>query len=172
MEFYDLIRSRESVRNYDPEKPLKVEVINRILDAGRFAPSACNYQPWKFVVISSSSILEKVRASYQRDWFRDAPQVLVVIGSKEQAWKRSYDGYNYIETDLAIALTHIILAAENEGVATCWIEAYNPSILRDALNAGEDQVIFGITPLGYPKPGYHKTGQKKRKSLDEIIEFL
>lgn len=172
MEYNELIRTRESVRNYDPGRPLPGEVIERILDAGRYAPSACNIQPWKFLVISSAGMLEKVRAAYQRDWFHDAPHVLIIIGSREQAWKRSYDGYNSVETDLAIAMTHIILAAENEGVGTCWIEAYNPVILREALGAGDDQVIFGITPLGYQKAGYIKTGQKKRKPLNDIVEFL
>jgi nitroreductase len=172
MEFNELIRTRESVRNYDPGRTLPDEVLERILDAGRLAPSACNIQPWKFLVISSAGMLEMVKAAYQRDWFRDAPHVLIIVGSKEQAWKRSYDGYNSVETDLAIAMTHIILAAENEGVGACWIEAYNPVILREAIGTGEDQVIFGITPLGYQKAGYKKTGQKKRKSLEEIVKYL
>jgi len=172
MEYYDLIRSRVSVRNYDPERPVPKEIIERILDAGRMAPSACNYQPWKFVVISSQSMLAKVRACYERDWFRDAPHILIVVGSRHQAWVRKYDGYNSIETDLAIALTHLILAAENEGVGTCWIEAYNPALLREALALKENQVIFGITPLGYIKAGYSKPSDKQRKPLEDIAEFL
>jgi len=59
MEFYDLIRSRESVRNYDPDRPVSKEILERILDAGRLAPSACNIQPYKFLVISSSEKLKK-----------------------------------------------------------------------------------------------------------------
>jgi nitroreductase len=172
MEYYDLIRSRESVRNYDPGKPVPKEIIEKILDAGRLAPSACNYQPYKFLVISSSEQLQKVRACYGREWFKDAPHILVVPGLKDEVWKRSYDGYNSIETDVAIALTHIILAAENEGVATCWIAAYNPVILREALNLNENQLIFGITPLGYPKPGFKKSFNKKRKSLGDIVEYI
>jgi nitroreductase len=172
MEFNSLIRSRESVRNYDPDRPVNKEILEKILDAGRVAPSACNYQPWKFLVISSPQVLEKVRASYNRDWFKEAPHILVILGLKNQAWNRSYDGYNSIETDIAIALTHIILAAENEGVGTCWIAAYNPVILKEALNINENQQIFGITPLGYPKPGYLKTLNKKRKTLEDIVEFL
>jgi len=172
MEFYDLIRTRESVRNYDPDRPVPKEMLERILDAGRLAPSACNIQPYKFLVISSYEKLEKVRACYNPKWFKDAPHILVVIGLRNEAWNRSYDGYNSIETDVAIALTHIILAAENEGVGTCWIAAYNPVILREALNINENQMIFGITPLGYPKPGFNKTLNKKRKSIGDIVEFL
>jgi nitroreductase len=172
MEYTDLIRSRESVRNYDPNRPVSKEILERILNAGRLAPSACNYQPWKFLVISSSDALEKVRACYSRDWFKDAPHIIVVLGLRNQAWNRSYDGYNSIETDIAIAMTHIILAAENESVGTCWIAAYNPVILKEALNINDNQLIFGITPLGYPKPGFMKVLNKKRKPLGDVVEFL
>jgi len=172
MEFYDLIRSRESVRNYDPDRPVSKEILERILDAGRLAPSACNIQPYKFLVISSSEKLKKVRACYNRDWFKEAPHILIVIGLRNQAWNRNYDGYNSIESDVAIALTHIILAAENEGIGTCWIAAYNPEILKEALNINKNQLIFGITPLGYPKHGFIKTLNKKRKTLEDIVEFL
>jgi nitroreductase len=172
MEYTKLICTRESIRNYDPDRPVAKEILEKILDAGRLSPSACNYQPWKFLVVSSSAMLEKVRACYQRDWFKDAPHILVVLGLKDQAWKRSFDGYNSVETDVAIAMTHILLAAENEGVSACWVEAYNPVLLKELINPGESQLIFGIMPLGYPKPGFQKTLTKKRKSLEEIVEFL
>jgi nitroreductase len=172
MEYYDLIRTRESIRNYDPDIPVPKDIIEKILDAGRMAPSACNYQPWKFLIISSSGMLEKVKASYPREWLKGAPHILVVAGLQNIAWIRSFDGYNSIETDVAIAMTHIILAAENEGVGTCWIEAYNPAILKEALNLAEGQVIFGITPLGYPRAGFIKNLRKNRKPLKDIVEYL
>jgi nitroreductase len=172
MEYTDLICTRESVRNYDPNRPVPKEILEKILEAGRLALSACNYQPWKFIVISSSAILKKVRACYNRDWLKDAPHILVAVGLRDQAWNRSYDGYNSVETDVAIAMTHIILAAENEGVATCWIAAYDPALLREALRPDKNELIFGITPLGYPKPGFQKTLIKKRKFLADIVEFL
>jgi len=172
MEYYELIRSRESIRNYDPSRLISKEILEKILDAGRVAPSACNNQPWKFLVISSSPLLEKVKESYDREWFKEAPHILVIIGLRDQAWIRSFDGYNSIETDIAIAMTHIILAAENEGVGTCWIAHYNPVILREAIKPEDNQLIFGITPLGYPKPGFKKTLNKKRKPLGDIAEFL
>jgi nitroreductase len=172
MEFTELIRNRESIRNYDPDRPVSKEVLEKILEAGRLAPSAKNYQPWKFLLISSPPLLEKVKASYLRDWIKDAPHILVLIGLKDQAWIRGYDGYNSIETDVTIAMTHIILAAENEGVGACWIAAYNPSVLKEALNRSDNQQIYAMTPLGFPRPGFQKTFAKKRKSLDEIVEYL
>jgi nitroreductase len=172
MEFYDLIRSRESIRNYDPEHPVPMEILKRILDAGRLAPSACNIQPWRFLVISSPAMLTRVRPCYHRQWFKDAPHVLVIVGKKNAAWERSSDGYNSIETDIAIAMTHIILAAENEGIGTCWIANYNPVMLKEALKLEDGEVLFGITPLGYQRDGFKKSGSKTRKSIDEIAEFL
>jgi nitroreductase len=172
MEFTRLIRQRESIRNYDPAKPVSRETLERILEAGRIAPSACNDQPWLFLVIQSPPMLEAVRACYGRPWFKDAPQLLVVVGLRDKAWVRSYDGYNSLETDLAIALTHLILAAENEGIGTCWIEAYDPAILRKALALKENEEVFGITPLGYPRQGFTKKGDKIRKSLEEIVRYL
>ena len=172
MEFTELIRNRESIRNYDPTRPVSRVILEKILEAGRLAPSAKNLQPWKFLLISSAPLLEKVKACYQRDWIKDAPHILVLIGLKNEAWNRGYDGYNSVETDVSIAMTHIILAAENEGVGSCWIAAYDPALLKEALNPGENQQIYAMTPLGYPKPGFQKTGVKKRKPLDEIVEFL
>jgi nitroreductase len=172
MDYYKLVMTRESIRDYDPDRPVKKEVLEKILDAGRMAPSACNYQPWQFLVIESPAMLEKVRACYHRQWYKDAPQILVVLGLKDKAWVRGFDGYNSIETDLAIVMTHLILAAENEGVGTCWIEAYDPAILASALDLQEGQVVFGITPLGYPRSGFVKKGIKNRKTLEEIVRYL
>lgn len=172
MEFYDLIAQRESIRDYDPDRKVAPDVLNRILEAGRLAPSAVNFQPWQFWVISTPEKLEKVKACYQQSWFQEAPQVLIVVGDLNQAWVRKYDGYNSLETDLAIAMCHLILAAENEGVATCWIEAFQPNLLREALGLKENQRVFAMTPLGYPKEGFTKKNNKQRKPLTEIVRFI
>ncbi|MBN2616006.1 MAG: nitroreductase family protein [Bacteroidales bacterium] len=172
MEFYQLIKQRESVRSYDPQKKVSIETVHRILDAGRIAPSAHNRQPWTFVVVSSEEMLKKVRPCYHREWFQNAPQILVIVGDKSKAWVRQKDGINSIETDLAIAMDHIVLAAENEGVGTCWILAYDYEILAKAIGLKENETIFSITPLGYPEEGYHKRNNKIRKSLEEVVRYI
>jgi nitroreductase len=172
VEFLEVLRGRESVRSYDPERPVPQDVLSRVLEAGRIAPSAANRQPWKFLLVSSPAALERVRTCYGQPWFRDAPHVLVVKGNREQAWKRARDGYVSIETDLTIAMDHMILAAENEGLGTCWIAAFDPHALRQALALGSDEVVFAITPVGYPRPGYSKRAAKARKPLDEVVEIL
>jgi nitroreductase len=172
MEYYDLIRNRESIRNYDPKRKVPGEVLQRILEAGRLAPSASNRQPWTFVLVSSDEKLKEVKTSYTREWFHDAPHVLAVVGDKTKSWVRPYDSYNSIETDLAIAMDHMVLAAENEGVAACWIIAFDYDKLAQAIGLSENEVIYCITPLGYPKAGFQKKGNKKRKPLEEIIRKI
>jgi len=171
VDFWDVIRGRESIRDYDPLRPVDRAVLERILDAGRIAPSAANRQPWRFLLVSSRETLAKVRKCYAKPWFNDAPHVLVVAGRPSDAWTRQ-DGYNSIETDLAIAMDHVILAAEREGVGACWIAAFDLAILRAALGLAPDEHVYAITPFGFPRAGFAKKGQKERKSLGELVRYL
>lgn len=170
-DFYELVRNRNSLRSYIKEKPVSKEILLRILSAGQMAPSAKNLQPWTFKVISSPEKLAEIYPCYPADWIQTAPHLLFVTGRRNEAWVRRHDGYNSIETDLAIAMDHIILAATREGVATCWIAAFKPDLLRKALNLQENEEIFAFTPLGFASPDA-KPLPKKRKEMDEIVEFL
>lgn len=172
MTFLELVKSRESIRDYDPQNPVEKEKLNRILEAGRLAPSAANRQPWKFYLISKPENLSHIRRCYHKPWFSDAPHVLIVAGKTENAWTRASDGYNALETDLTIAMDHMILAAEAEGVATCWIAAFDPMELKDSGIIGSDETVFAITPLGYPRPGFSKKGNKVRKAAEDVIVYL
>ncbi|MCX7984131.1 MAG: nitroreductase family protein [Bacteroidetes bacterium] len=172
MEYRELLVKRESVRSYDPTKPVHREVIERILEAGRLAPSAANRQPWKFIVVTSKELLEKIYRAYERPWFHDAPVVLVVVGKKNEAWVRSYDGYCSVETDAAIAMTAMLYAAANEGVGSCWISNFNPSILREVLHLSDSEEVYAITPLGYPKADYTPKGMKERKPLNDVVQWM
>lgn len=172
MRFFDLINSRISVRNYDPDKTINKDTLMKIAEAGRVAPSAANRQPWKFIFISSNEMLNKVRKCYHRQWFKDAPHILVVVGNYEEAWVRQADGYNSLETDLTIAMDHMILAAESLGIGTCWIAAFDNEILRESLQLQKNEIVYSITPLGYPTDGYIKNTNKIRKSMDEVVQFI
>jgi nitroreductase len=171
MDFTDVIRRRESVRNYDPDRPVDKDTLERILEAGRIAPSAVNRQPWRFLLVSSKPILLKLRECYGKPWFHDAPHVLVVAGRRAEAFKRR-DGTSSLEVDLTIAMDHMILAAENEGVGTCWIMAFDPKALKNALELAEDELVLCITPLGYPRQGWERKKEKPRKPLTEIVRYL
>ncbi len=172
MEFKELIKARESVRSYDPQKVVPQEVLLRILEAGRLAPSAANRQPLQFIVVSSKEMLDKVRPCYQRPWFQQAPHILIVKGFRNKAWVRSQDGYNAIETDLTIAMSYITLASADKGIGSYWIAAYDPAVIKRALELKDDEVVFSLTPLGYPGKDYVKSGGKDRKKLEEIAVFI
>jgi nitroreductase len=170
-DFFNLIANRESIRSYNPERTIDQEILIQILESGRMAPSAANYQPWTFLLISSHDMLSEVRKCYPRTWFADAPHILIVVGNRNEAWVRE-DGYLAIETDLTIAMDHMILAAENLGIGTCWIAHFNYDLLRKVLSLKDEEVIFALTPLGYPKDGFVKRGLKTRKPLDQVVKFL
>jgi nitroreductase len=170
MEFDSLIHTRESVRAYDPKRQVPEEILARIIEAGIIAPTAANRQPFRFIVVSSEERLKAVRPCYKAGWFADAPHILIVAGLPKKAWVR-WDGYNAIETDCTIAMDHMILAAENEGVSTCWIAAFDDAVLRKALDLGADEKVFAITPLGYRPEGL-KRNRKSRKQASEIAAFI
>lgn len=172
MEFYDVLKKRRSVRNYDPQKEISDEVLYRILEAGRIAPSAANRQPWKFVVIKDQKIRDAVCRCYKGDWLKNAPVILVVVGRRDRSWVRAKDGHNSIEVDLTIALDHMILAAAAEGVGSCWIMAFDYEILSNVLKLKENEFVSCLTPLGFPPEGYPAERIPERNNLDEIVEII
>ncbi len=164
MEFYDLINARYSVRAYRPD-PVEEDKLNRILEAARLAPTAANRQAFKLIVIRTKGREEELRKLYHREWFVQAPLIIGIVSLTEAAWKRR-DGKNYGEVDAAIVMDHLILAAANEGLGTCWIGAFDPVVAREILGLPENVEPVAFTPLGYPAD----TPQpKKRKPLSELV---
>lgn len=172
MNYYDLVKLRHSVRKYNADKTIDKEVLLRILNAARLAPSAHNNQPWTFVVVSSTKVLEEVYQAYERDWLKQAPMVIAIKGRKSEAWYSKYDEYQSLETDLTIAMDHLIMAATQEGLGTCWIAAFEPKKLASALKLKEDEEVYAITPLGYPADEPLVVKEKTRKELKDIVEWL
>jgi len=172
MDFYEVIKSRRSVRKFDPNKTIPQEVLERVLEAGRIAPSASNRQPWRFLVVKSPKARKQLCQSYKQEWLKDAPLILVVIGNKEESYIRSGDNHNSIEVDLTIAMDHMILAAANEEVGTCWIIAYDPDKLKEFLHLKDNEYVSCITPLGYPPDDYKKREMPAKKDFSEIVEII
>jgi len=170
MEFNEVILKRESVRNYDPARPVNREVLDRVLEAGRIAPSAANYQPWEFWLISTPEMLAKIHPSYSRQWLHDAPHILIVTGDLDQGWERE-DGFNSLQTDLAIAMHQMILAATNEGLGSCWVTNFKVDVIRKALGLKDSMQVYGITPLGYPREGFTSRTAIMRKPLHDVVIY-
>lgn len=167
MTFLDLARRRHSVRAYRPD-PVPDEALAAVLEAARVAPTAANRQPFRVIVVHTAGREAELRRIYDRDWFVGAPIVLCVCAVRDEAWRRTmYDGRSHADVDAAIVMDHMVLAAADLGLGTCWIGAFDPAAARRLLDlpAGWEPIAF--TPLGYaadaPRP-------KERKPLAELVE--
>lgn len=172
MDFNELARQRHSQRAYDPDRPIPRELLERLLETARHAPSAANRQPWQILVIQSERMLDAIHAAYPRDWFMAAPCILVVKGFRNKAWTRAFDGYNSLETDLAILMDHLTLAATELGLGSCWIANFDPEVLKHALNLSDEEAVFSISPLGYCPAQAPAPRQTTREPLSVIARFL
>jgi nitroreductase len=166
MEFLEVIKNRYSVRAYKPT-PVEDEKLHEVLEAARLAPTACNLQPFQFIVIHTAGREEELRRIYRSPWFSKAPIVICACSIPSRGWVRS-DGTNYALIDLAIAVDHLILAATNLGLGTCWVGAFDVEAAREVLKIPDyaEPVIF--TPLGYPDD---KPGPRRRKPMEELVRY-
>ena len=171
MDVMEAIRNRRSVRSYDP-RPLPADVMQRMKDALRLAPSACNNQPWKFVLVTDAALKTKLGGAARGQMFIcDAPVIVVGVGFPEQAYKSMGGHGNSIDIDIAIALDHLTLAAVADGLGTCWIGAFDEAAVKELIGAGEDCKIVAMTPLGYPVEAdlIHPVAADKRRAEGQVF---
>ena len=165
MDFFDVVRERRSVRHYRPA-PVPRQKLDRLWEAVRWAPSACNLQPWRFLVIKSPLYRSRLSGILQ-DWALGAPLIVVALGSRVNAWQRDSESIHPI--DVAIATEHLVLAAAAEGLGTCWICAFDRAAMAQALELPAEWDPVAVTPLGYPDDPSPRTN---RKPLSEIVQEL
>ena len=166
MDFTELIKKRYSVRAYKPD-PIDKDQLLSVLEAARLAPTASNRQPFQVIVVHTQGREGDLLSIYQRDWFVQAPIVLCVCGFPSKAWVRK-DGKLYLGVDIAIVMDHMVLAATDIGLGTCFIAAFDEGNARKVLALPEDVEPILFTPLGYPAD---VPGIKKRKNLEELVRY-
>ncbi len=166
MKFLDLVRQRYSVRGY-LDTPVEEEKIRYILESVNSAPSACNNQPWVFIIIRDRHSRFRFESVYNRQWFIQAPVIIAACCDRSISWRRA-DGKDYGDVDIAIAFDHLTLAATEQGLGTCWIGAFNAQAARSVLMLPDSIDPIAFTPLGYPSPDKPR---KIRKKLDEIVHW-
>lgn len=168
--FLELAKQRYSVRNYKPEA-IPEEDLRYVLEAGRIAPSAVNYQPWKFLVIQDPVKLAGVHKLYHREWFQQAPAVIILLADHQQAWKRA-DGKEHGDIDVSIAADHMTLAAVDRGLGTCWVCNFDKEKTVEHFGLPEHLEPVVFLPIGFPDSttDVHRH-DLKRKSLEEITWF-
>ena len=166
MEFEKLIAARYSVRAYKARE-IPDAVLARVLEAGRLAPTAANRQAFRILVIHTAGREEQLKRIYRRDWFVQAPVVIAVCALTDRCWVRA-DGKSYCEVDAAIVMDHLILAAADQGLGSCWIGAFDPLAARKILGLPESVQPVAFTPLGYASDS---PGEKKRRPLEDLVRF-
>ncbi len=168
MDISTLIKERYSLRNY-AAKEVEKEKLLKILEAGQFAPSAVNFQPWHFIVVTDKKVHDKAAAIYHRDWFQQAPVYIFICGDHSVSWKRKEDGKDHCDIDAAIAIDHMTLQATALGLGTCWVCNFHVQQCRDFFNLPDHIEPIAILSLGYPDK--EQKTEKKRKPLEEIVHW-
>lgn len=166
MDFLELAKKRYSVRAYK-SIPVEDDKLQKVLEAARLAPTACNLQPFQLIVIHTKGKEAELMRICNTSWFVQAPIVICICGIPSRSWSRQ-DGKNYLDVDVTIAIDHLILAAADLGLGTCWIGAFNPAAAREVLGLPHDAEPIIFTPLGYPDS---QPGHKSRKSIDELVRY-
>lgn len=170
MDVFEAIRTRRSIRRYE-SKAVEKEKLFKVLEAARLAPSAKNYQPWSFIVVTDSRIKNSLNdhlENFNRDWSISAPVIIVACAFPEKGYVRK-DGEEYWRIDVSIAMQNLILAAWEEGLGTCWIAVFDEKKIKEVLGIPSNIRVIAMTTLGYPAE--QKEPVTKRKTLDEIVHY-
>lgn len=177
MDFLQFVTTRQSDRAFDPEKPVEKEKIEHILQAARLAPSACNSQPWHFIVIDEPELKNKVadatsaRVLGMNHFTKQAPVHILLVEEKVNltsgigGWVKQKD---YAQMDLGIAAAHITLAAHAEGLGSCILGWFNEPKMRELLHIPNSKRVWLDIAIGY---SVQAVREKKRKPLQEIVSF-
>ncbi|MEK7354647.1 MAG: nitroreductase family protein [Chloroflexota bacterium] len=164
MEFLNLIKSRYSVRAYK-SIPVEDDKLKQILEAARLAPTGANRQSFQLIVIHTAGREDELRLIYDKAWFVQAPVIICACATTIQG-RPFREGGSY--RDVAIVMDHLILAATDLGLGTCWIGAFDPAAAGDILGLPEEVKPIVFATIGYandqPRP-------KMRKPVNELVRY-
>lgn len=147
MEFQELIKERFSVRSFKPEH-LPQTVIEKIISAGHIAPTGCNNQPQRILVLNTDESIEKLKKCTKCHF--NAPTAMLICHNKDESWKRVYDGALSSPVDAVIVATHMLLQAQNEGVGSCWVMHFDPNAMKETFNIPQNTEPVALLVMGYP----------------------
>ena len=126
------------------------EKLLQVLEAARIAPSACNFQPWHFVIIQKHNLRLKICSTYAKEWIQEAPALIVICGDHNYSWHR-IDGKDHCDIDIAIAVDHMSLAAVELGLGSCWVCMFDVEKCKKILKLPASLEPIVLLPIGYPK---------------------
>lgn len=176
MSFLELAKKRFSTRDF-LDKPVRRDLIELCLEAARLAPSACNSQPWKFVVVDDPALKNRLcdgifSGPYAMNSFAMSAPVIVVVVSEKSSFIASVGAFlrdtRYYLIDIGIAVEHFVIQATELGLGTCWLGWFNEREAKKILSVPKNKRIDVVLAVGYPA---RTPGEKKRKHLSEISKF-
>lgn len=170
-DFLSFAKKRYSVRKYQ-DRPVEQEKIEKILEAGRVAPTACNNQPEKIYVVRDPEKLKALSAVCPCTF--DAPLLFVIAYDIRRSAKgRLYEGYQFGETDAAIVCTHMMLEATDLGLGTCWVGWFNNEEVKTVLSLPENIFVQALLPTGYAAPGVKPAHlHEEIRPASETVEYI
>lgn len=163
MEFMDVVKKRRSIRKYKPDEVPKAD-IEYVLEAARLAPSWANRQCWRYIVVTDEATRKKIAIT---EWAAKAPVMIVGCGDPLKAGNR--EGKPYYLLDMGISMEHLVLAAAERGLGTCWLGGqFDEKTVREALGVPESHRVVALTPLGYPD---ESPQAKERKPMSDMVTW-
>ncbi len=177
MKFIDLVKKRASVRKY-LDKSISRKALLECLEAARLAPSACNAQPWKFIIIDNKDAIKSLSKNICHTVFSfnkfiaEAAALVIVISDKQGFLRKAagkLKGTDYYLIDIGIACQHLTLQAEELGIGSCWIGWFDEKKLKQTLNLSKRSKIDIVICLGYSDSQPAKP--KSRKPLNQVASF-
>lgn len=169
MDFLKLAAERYSVRKFK-DKPIEQESIDKILTSAQIAPTGCNYQPQRILVINNEEALAKLKECTRCHF--DAPCAMLICYNKDECWTRPYDGNQSGIVDASIVTTHMMLQAWELSVGSTWVMHFNPFKMREAFAIPENIEPVALLVMGYPaddaKPNERHT---QFRPLEETVFF-
>ena len=172
------IETRRSIRKY---KNIEIDrnIIEKLIESARLAPSGHNTQPWHFIIVTDGGIKESiVKVANNQTWMLTAPLFIVCladirarIASKDEMYideETSSFELKRVIRDAAIATEHILLEATNFGLGTCWVGFFAQKDIRPILGIPSDKFVIGVVTVGYPDEDPKK---RPRKSSNEIVRY-
>lgn len=178
MDFLELVRTRQSVRSYDPDRPVEKEQLERCIEAVRLAPSACNAQPWKLVVVDDPDLKKAVAQAAEAKWLgfnnfpQQAPILIALVRESPNLTSKLgtvLKDKHYTLMDVGIAAVHFCLQAASEGLGTCMMGWFDEEGVRKLLGIPKNKRIELLITLGYPAKPDIRT--KIRKPVEQICSF-
>ena len=162
MEFMDVVSKRRSIRKYKSD-PVPKEDIEYVVEAARLAPSWANSQCWKLIIVTDPEVKAEL-AKAGMGWIAQAPVIITACADPSKPGTKGDQEYYML--DVGIAMEHLILAATDKGLGTCWIGAFDEDIAKKALGVPENIRVVASTPLGYPD---QERDPRQRRTLEEVM---